>query len=195
MPNSTTETSIIDRGLQILGYSEISSPQQVGSRGAKAMRRAYTPVKLSELQKNMWHFAIKRALIAASGTPPVHTKKNAFPLPGDCLMLAPEDQDGQFPLNNGRIVEGGAIISDEDGPIKIRYVSANVSETLFDAIFAEMLSAALAIACGEELTNSQSKIQTAGAIYDEQVNLARKRGAILNPKPRVPVSSWISSRG
>jgi hypothetical protein len=195
MPNSTSETSIIDRALQLLGYSQIASSQQVGNRGAKSMKRAYTPVKLAELQKNYWHFSIVRALLPASLTPPVHTKRNAYPLPGDFIMLAPEDQYGSYPTANDWIVEGGQIISDDNGPLPIRYVSSNVLESQFDALFAEGLSAALAIACGEELTNSQSKIDRATALYIEQIQEAKKRGSILTQKARLPVSSWISARG
>jgi hypothetical protein len=32
-------------------------------------------------------------------------------------------------------------------------------------------------------------------LYDFQINEAKKRGSILTQKARVPVSSWISSRG
>lgn len=195
MPSSTSQTSIIDRGLQLLGYAAISSPSQVGSRGAKAMQRAYDPVKLSELQKHYWHFAIKRALLPASGTPPVHTKANAFPLPGDYIMLAPEDQTSDLQLKNDWVVEGGSIITDDDGPLPIRYVCSSVLESQFDAIFAEALSAGLALACCEELTNSQSKLDRVGQIYDLQISEAKKRGSILVQKARVPVSPWLSMRG
>ena len=111
-------------------------------------------------------------------------------------MLAPEDQDSnELQLKNDWIVEGGSILSDESSPLPIRYVSSNVLESQFDAIFAEALSAALALACCEELTNSQSKLDRVGTIYDFQINEAKKRGSILVQKARVPVSSWISARG
>lgn len=196
MPNTTSQTSVIDRALQLLGYSAITTPQQVGHRGAKAMQRAYDSVKLSELQKNYWHFAIKRVQIAASATPPVHTKAYAYPLPGDYIMLAPQD-DGSNDYNVRRdwVLEAGHIISNESGPLLVRYVSSNVLESSFDAIFAEALSGALAIACCEELTNSQSKFDRVAAFYDEQIGLARQRGSILIQKGRVPVSPWISKRG
>ena len=196
MPNTTTDTSIIDRGLQLLGFSAITTAQQVGSRGAKAMQRCYVSIKLSELQKNYWHFAIKRASLAASSTPPVHTKGFAYPLPSDFIMLAPIDNDGSdFQLKHDWVVENGAIITDDSAPLLIRYVSSNIQESSFDACFAEALSAALAINCCEELTNSQSKLDRVMALYEEQVGMARQRGAILIQKARVPVSPWISKRG
>ncbi len=195
MPVSTSQTSIVDRALQILGYAQVSSPQQVGSRGAKSIQRAYLPTKLAELQKHYWHFAIKRLLLPASAVPPVHTKANAFPLPGDFIMLAPNDQYGDYPPQRDWIIEGGQIISDETGPLPLRYVSSDITEAQFDALFAEALSAALAGACGEELTNSQSKVDRAFQIYDMQINEAKKRGSILMQKQRAPVSSWISARG
>ncbi len=191
---STTQTSIMDRAAQLLGQAQISSPQQVGSRTAKALLRAYQPTKISELTKFFWHFAIKRASLAASGTPPVHTKRNAFPLPTDYLMLAPPDQDGDFPFPNDRTIEGNQIISDDDGPLPIRYI-ADVSESLFDPIFAEALSCALAIGTCEEITNSNSKLVNLGGFYDLQITTAKRRGSILIQKQRLPISSWISARG
>ena len=190
-----TKTSIVNRALQILGYQSVSSIQQVGDRGAKAMERAYTSVLESELQKHYWHFAIKRASIPKSATPPVHTKDNAYPLPGDYIMLAPEDQLSDFPLANGWFIESGSIITNDASPLLIRYVSNSITESSFDALFAEAFAAALALATGEELTQSAGKIERAGAIYLEQIGLAKRRGSIINPKPRAPVSPWISMRG
>ncbi len=195
MPNLTTQTTIVNRALQIVGYKSVSSIQQVGDRGAKAMETAWTPVLLSELQKNFWAFSIKRATLAASATPPVHTKTNAFPFPPDYIMLAPEDQYGDFPLKNDWIVEGTSIITDDSGPLYIRYVSSSITPDMFDAIFAEAYAAALAVATSEQLNQSNSKLQSAAAIYETQISLARRRGAILNPKQRLPVSPWISKRG
>lgn len=195
MPVTITKNSICDRALQVLGYSSVSSVPQAGSRGAKSMERAYNGVKLSELQKHFWHFAIKRALVPASATPPVHTKRAAYPLPNDYLMLAPEDQDGDFPVKNDWILEAGHIISDETGPLAIRYISLDVSETLFDPIFAEALALALALTCCEELTSSNTKTSNIAALYDQQISIARKRGSILVQKQRAPISPWISMRG
>lgn len=110
-------------------------------------------------------------------------------------MLAPIDQYGDFPLGNDWSVEGNSIISDENGPLYVRYVSSNITESSFDAIFAEAFSAALAMACCEELTNSQSKLAAVSNVYDFQINEAKKRGSIISPKPKLPVSSWISKRG
>lgn len=194
MPNSTSKTSICDRALQILGMAQVGSVPQVGSAGAKAMERAYTPVKLSELTKHYWHFSIKRAALAASSTPPVHTKASAYPLPGDYLMLAPEDIESDYQVPNDWIVEGGHIITNDTGQLLIRYVSSDVTEALFDAIFAEALAAALAVATGRQLTNSAGVVAEAAAIYDEQIEIAKLRGSIIQQKPRVPVSPWISRR-
>ena len=195
MPASTTQTSIANRGLQILGYPAITSIGQPGDRGAKAMNRAYQPVHLSELQKNYWHFATLRAQLAASATAPLHSKAYAYPLPNDYIMLAPEDQFGNYPEKKDWIIESGHIITDDQAPLKIRYISSAVTEAMFDAIYAEALSAALAVATGEELTQSNTKVERAMQIYLEQINLARKRGSILTPKARLPVSPWISMRG
>lgn len=194
MPSSTSKTTIADRALQLLGMSQISSSPQVGNRGAKSIERAYTPTKIAELTKHFWHFATKRAQLPASGTKPLHTKANAFTLPGDYLMLAPEDEFGDFPIKNDWIIEGNTIVTDDSAPLLIRYISSDVLESAFDAIFCEAFSAALAMACCEELTNSETKFNRVSGIYDFQIEKAKQRGSILIQKPRAPASPWLTAR-
>lgn len=202
MAISTSKIGICNRGLQLCGYPAINSLQE-NSRGARAMNRAYEPVKLSELRKHFWNFSIKRASLPASVTPPIFGKGNYFPLPGDFLMLAPPDQDTaampggityQGPDVHDWQIEGNQIASNETSPLQIRYVSSDILESLFDVSFAEALSVALALSCAEELTNSNSKNQFLAGIYDAAIKIARKRNAFENRPVQSPVDTWITAR-
>jgi hypothetical protein len=166
------------------------------------MNRAYDPVRLSELRKHYWNFSIKRASLAASATPPSFGKTNFFPLPADFLDLAPPDQSfatspggnitGAPDIHDWQI-EGNQIASNEAAPLQIRYV-ADVSESLYDANFAEALAAALALNTCEELTNSNAKLQNLNTAYDMAIKQARKRNAFQNRPVYSPNDTWITAR-
>lgn len=202
MAISTSKIGIVNRGLQLVGYPAISSLQE-NSRGARAMNRAYEPVKLSELRKHFWNFSIKRAVLPASATPPAFGMGNYFPLPGDLLMLAPGDQafgvssgaaSSSAPQQHDWQIEGNQIASNETGPLQVRYVSSDIVESLFDVSFAEALSAALALATSEELTQSNSKNQFLANVYDQTIKMARKRNAFENRPVISPLDTWVTAR-
>ena len=202
MPQTTSQISICNRGLQILGYQSISSIND-NSRGARAMNRAYQPVLLSMLRDNFWSFAIKRATLVASATPPVFGPANAFPLPPDYLDLAPPDQKfgtgyqgfiaGAANITDYQI-EGQAIVSDSVAPIQIRYVSSAITESMFDASFAEAFSCLLAIETCEELTQSNTKLAQIGKMFEEAMEIAKKRNAFENRPVMPPIDPWITQR-
>lgn len=208
MANTTSQTSICNRALQILGYQPISSIND-GSRGARAMLRAYQPVLLRLLRSKFWNFSIQRASLGAAATTPSFGPAFYYPLPPDYLMLAPPDQKygvafGGFISGPPNVTDwqienmpgtgGIAIVSDQTSPINIRYVSQNVTEGLFDASFAEAFSALLAVETCEELTQSNSKIQTAGKLYDDAIEDAKQRNAFEQRPMNPPIDSWITQR-
>lgn len=208
MPATTSQTTIANRALQILGYQPISSITD-GSRGARAILRAYQPVMLRMLRKNFWNFSIQRAQLVQSAVTPSFGPAFYYPLPPDYLCLAPPDQkygvafggfiSGPPNVNDWQIEQmpgegGSAIVSDQASPINIRYVSQNLTEGLFDASFAEAFACRLAVDTCEELTQSASKIQEAGKLYDDAMDEARQRNAYEQRPMNPPIDSWITQR-
>jgi hypothetical protein len=207
--STTTQTSICNRALQLVGYQSISSIND-NSRGARAMNRAYQPVLLNTLRSNFWSFAITRAILPASSTTPAFGPSNYFPLPGDFVMLAMPDQvtnyafgaqpgvpytntgcnDWQIESFNGQT----AITSSQPSPLYIRYVTSNVTEANFDASFAEAFSANLAMETCEELTQSNTKLTDISKIYDTAIDNAKKRNAFENNPVRPPIDPYILCR-
>lgn len=213
MGSTTTKTSIANRALQIVGYEPISSITE-NSRGARAMNRAYQPVLLSELRKNYWNFATKRAVLAASATQPVFGPTNYYPLPYDFLCIAPPDQlyetsgagtmvgGGVFsgsPVITGSpitdwLIEGNQIASNQASPINLRYISSDVTESSFDPCFDEAFAAALAAMTSEELTQSNTKLAAIGQIYDQAIETAKKRNAFDGRPIQPPTDNFIIAR-
>ena len=208
MANTTSQISICNRALQINGYQPITSITD-GSRGARAMLRAYQPVLLRMLRSKFWNFSILRASLTASATTPAFGPAFYYPLPPDYLMMAPPDQkygvafggfiSGPPNVNDYQIEQmpgegGSAIVSDQASPINIRYVSQNITEGLFDASFAEAFACRLAIETCEELTQSASKKQDAGKLFQDAMDEAKQRNAFEQRPMNPPIDSWITQR-
>lgn len=202
MSSTTTQTTIINRALQLLGVKQVSNIND-NDRGARAMNRAYLSVRDSMLRDNYWGFAVKRASLPASATPPVFGPSYSYPLPSDFLCLAPTDPvigvnfGGPLsgpPTTNDWQIEGQAISSNMAPPLQIRYISSAVTESMFDPSFAEALAANLAMNTCEEITNSNSKLVAAGKMYDDAIEQAKQRNAFEAKPLKQPVNTWISMR-
>lgn len=215
MASTTTQTTLINRALQILGYKPVGSIND-NDRGARAMLRAYNPCLQSVLRENFWSFSIRRAILPAAGVKPVFGKSNYFPLPGDFIMVAPPDQYtnytfGAIPAglipstpNTGMQYNdwqlesmpagGNAIASDDPAPIYLRYISNAITEANFDPSFCEAFSAALAMETCEELTQSNTKLAAISKMHDDAIEMAKKRNAFELMPVQPPVDSWILVR-
>lgn len=212
--STTTQTSIINRGLQMVGYQSVGSIND-NDRGARAMLRAYDPCKLNLLRSNFWSFSLKRIILPASNEIPVFGKANYFNLPGDFVMIAPPDQyspytfgaidvgytnmPNQNPFYNDWTIEqtplgNQAIASSDAAPLYLRYVSNSVTESMFDYAFAEAFSATLALQTCEELTQSNTKIANISRFFDAAIEDAKKRNAFEKQPVRPPVDSYIIAR-
>lgn len=213
MGSTTTQVSICNRALQLLGSPPISSLQE-NSRGARAMNVAYYPVLYSELRKNYWNFAIKRASLAADAVGPAFGRSNYFTLPSDFLDLAPPDQvygvSGGGTIAGNQIlagtpiitgspmldwdIEGNKIATNQQAPLNIRYVSSAVTESQFDPCFDEAFSCSLAMYTCEEITQSNSKLQAVMQFYDNAIEIAKKRDAFEGRPVQPPTDTYIVAR-
>jgi hypothetical protein len=187
-----SKVEIANRALQLLGAKSITSLTE-DSRNARSINLAYEPVKLAELRKHPWNFAIKRAQLAASTTEPLFNRENSFPLPSDCVRLLSPDPEVNFNDLDWQI-EGRNIITDWDDPLDVRYIYDVTDPNEMDVLFRELLSSKLAMELCEEITQSNSKKADAKAMYDEILAQAKKANAIEKVAERPPEDEWITIR-
>lgn len=199
-----TQVGICNRALQLVGADQITSIND-NSRSARALLTAYDPVRIALLRAHPWNFAIRRASLPASATPPIFGYANAFPLPPGFLDLLPPDPyyavSGNMspafasPINQiDWQIEGGNILSNDGGPLNIRFISSSVTEADYDALFSEAFAAQLGLTTCEQLTQSNTKKADCKAAYEEAIDLAKKRNAFENQPALGPVDNWISLR-
>lgn len=187
-----SQVEICNRALQILGAQRITSLDE-GSRNALSCAAAYEPVRLAELRKHPWSFAVRRAVLAADSPAPTWGRANAFTLPSTCLRLLPSYPEDNVNSLDWQI-EGRAILTDESAPLYIRYIADVTDPNTMDALFREALSAKLAFEMCEEITQSNSKQEIAGGRYKDAVAEARKANAIERVAAEPPEDTWITAR-
>lgn len=183
---------ISNRALQKLGAERIISLTQ-DSVSARACNLAYEQVRDAELRAHTWNFAIKRRELAADATAPVYGYTYAYTLPSDCLRLLKNDNQENFYSDKWK-VEGRKILTDEAAPFQIRYVYRVTDTTQYDALFVEALASKMAYEMCEELTQSNSKKQSAAEDYKFAIREARKINAFENVPAEQDTDTWISIR-
>jgi len=191
-----SDVEIVNRALQLLGAPRVIALTD-DSVSARAMNNAYAPVRLAALRAHPWSFAIKRASLAASATAPAFGPARAFPLPAGFVRLLPQDVEDNLNSKDWKIEqhEGAkAIFTDDSAPLKIRYIADVTDAEVMDPLFREVLSHDLALACCEELTQSNTKEEKVRTGRTLLVREAKRTNAIENVPQEAAEDSWITAR-
>ena len=173
---------IINRGLQRIGARRLATLVE-NTRERQEADAVYDEVVREELRKNFWTFAIELAEITANATAPAFGRSFAYDLPSNFLRLAPQDPYQQLRPTDFQFVndsEAGTrqILTDDGGPLQIRYVRDDVTEADFDDLFAAALSARIGLELAEVLTQSSSKLTDLESAYTQYVTDARRVNSI-----------------
>jgi hypothetical protein len=150
----------------------------------------------AELTKHAWVCAILAAAVAGSDTGSGEGTLNfAYELPVDCLRPLPLTHNGEpdgVPISWRQ--EAGLIYCDQPGPRLIRYVANLTDPNDWDALFTEVLVAALAIKIAHPLTHKSGMVDIARGAYDGALDAAFGANAIQRGG-RLSTSSWAILRG
>lgn len=187
-----SEVEICNAALQKLGAQRITALTD-NSVNARACSACFDRLRLAELRKNPWSFAITRATLAADATSPAFGRANSFTLPSDFLrLLSPYPEDNLS--SRDWLVEGRAIVTDESAPLYIRYMADVSDPNTMDPLFRDALAARMAMEMCEEITQSNTKRQLAAADYDMAITDAKKTNAIEKLPQKSPDDTWITVR-
>lgn len=187
-----SRVDIANRALQKVGAARISSFDE-GSREASAVKAAYDMVRDAELQRNLWTFSIKRAELAADSAAPAFGRTYQYSLPADYVRKAPLDPS-MAPMPDDLLFEGRKVLTNDAGPLLIRYVSNDFSDETVDPLFAEALAAKLAVEVCEELTQSGAKREALSSDYLFAITQAKSINSI-QAGPRAPeIDEWVYVR-
>src|SRR5262249_10605905 len=149
-----------------------------------------------ELAKHAWVFAILSASVPGSPTGGGDcTLNHVYELPADCIRPLPLTANGEpdgVPVSWRQ--EAGLIYSDQPGPLTIRYLANLTDPNDWDALFTEVVVAALAIKIAHPLTHKSGMIEIARAAYDRALDAAFSANAIQRGG-RLYTGAWAAQRG
>ncbi|MER9232117.1 hypothetical protein NKI56_08440 [Mesorhizobium sp. M0622] len=190
-----TPLDIANMALAVLDEAPIDSLDQDG-KAARLLNLHFDLTREAELTKHAFVFAILTASVAGFDTgSSAGTLNVAYELPADCLRPLPltlnGDPDG---VQLSWRQEAGLIYSDQAGPRVIRYVANLTDPNDWDALFSEVLVAALAVKIAHPLTHKAGMIEVARNAYDRALDAAYSANAIQRGG-RFSTMSWAFQRG
>jgi hypothetical protein len=182
----STKLDIINSALVSLGIAPVQDLNE--TQQARSAAAFWDIVLRATLRSHPWNFAIKRALLAASGTAPAFGYTKAFPLPGDWLRtLEALDVDDYKQ-------ESGAILCNQTS-LSLRYVAMIEDPARFDALFCDAMAGHLAAKLAYPMTQSTSQQSACWDAYKEILRLARSVDSLEDPPDELPESSLLFMRG
>jgi hypothetical protein len=149
-----------------------------------------------------WRYCIKRANLAADSGTPLWDWSYQYQIPTDCLRIiqvgqwypSPDLSDLISTGGQEYVVEGKYILSNQAGPLKLRYLSRVTDPVQFDTAFDMAFSAYLAYLVAEPLTASAEQKQMAYNDYRNAIKDAVIANAIENPPESLADQTWILAR-
>lgn len=188
-----SQVDIANRALQKIGAGPITSLSD-DLKAARTLAAAYPIIRDFVLRDAPWNFATRRAKLQPLSDAPSWGYATAYQLPADCLRLVMVADLAEKVVADQWKVEGRKILSDQTGELRIIYITSDVAEGEFDALFVEAFAARLAAEVCEELTQNATKRQLQEANYQDLIMRAKMVASQENSPDDLYAESWLNSR-
>lgn len=188
-----SKVDVANTALDRLGQPPIVSFDD-GSATSNLVKRLYPIVREQVHRMHPWRRLKARARLAADVTAPQWGYTTRYPLPADTLMLL-DVYKGDYPMNAGWELEGGYILTDESGPIDIRYIKDSDDPNEWDSLHVSACAWLLAAEMAEALTQDPTKRSQCFASFNDVLRMAsRFSGMEGNPVPVTRPDPWEKVR-
>ena len=182
------QTAISNLALAKLGERPIASIEDEG-RVAVLCSTNLPIARDAVLEARPWTFAVARRSIAAAGDAPEWGPTKRFPLDPTILRVLEVADGDAYELSDWRL-EGRYIVTDYEGPVKVRVVEQVEDPTLWTPGFVQAVAAYLAFLLAVPLTENRS---LKADLWAEYQTLLKAAGAVDGVQGRTPKrlsSSW-----
>lgn len=198
---ATSQVQVVNLALTKLGQDRVISIDD-DVEAARIMRSLWDLTVDTVLSRHPWKFATLRASLPALADAPAYEWSLQYRLPESCLRLVQVSDDWVFYTKDTPFftLEGGAdggqyILTDEQAPLRVRYVQRVTNVGRWPPLFARAVAMHLSADACEKLTQSNTKLQSAMLAYDMAIKEAKRSSAIEMPPAQLPESAWLASRG
>jgi hypothetical protein len=192
---------VANRALTKLGANRITSLSD-DVKAARSIASCFEDIRDDELRAHRWQFSMKRTSMAALSSAPLFGYNLQYALPPDFLRL--DMINDEFPtvvLDNyigvetqDYMIEGNLILTDIAAPLKLRYVARIEDPNNWDVNFREAMASRIAMEICEDLTQSDTKKNSAANDYKRAITQAIRTNSIERPPSTPPDNTWIISR-
>lgn len=190
-----TSTDIANMALGVLDEAPIVNISD-DNTAARLCNRHYDQTRKAELQKHAWVFAITSDELTGTDLDTGDGTLNwSFAVPAAALRILPLTYDGEpqgIPISWRR--EGSVILTDQESPRIVRYITDVTNPDNFNALFTEVLVAALAVKIALPLTHKTGMLQIAQQAYDRALDAARTANA-FQMGSQLYTQGWSTARG
>lgn len=190
-----TPEDIANMALGVLDEAPIDSLDD-DNKAARLCNLHYDLTREAELQKHAWSFAIISDELTGTDLETGDGTLNwSFDVPADALRILPLTYDGEpqgVPISWRR--QGSVILTDQESPRIVRYIGNLTDPDDWDALFTEVLVAALAVKIALPLTHKAGMLQIAQQAYDRALDAARQAHA-FEQGSQLYQQSWATARG
>lgn len=192
----TSKTDIANLSMDILSAGVVIDIHAPSRPDEELLARWYDICRQSTLRSHPWHFAKKRATLAASSTEPVFGYDQCFPLPADFLRLCSvHNSDGEIiPVTEYALEENKILINEEDGIIYILYIYDVENVSLFDPMFKKLLSYDIALNIAFKLTESNTNVDRIAQIRKVHESISKAISGQERPPTRIERSGTLTAR-
>lgn len=188
-----SKVDVANTALDRLGQPPVVSFSD-GTKTANLVNRLWPIVRDQVHRMGCWRRLKARVELAADTTAPEFDYAYRFRLPAECLMIF-DIFINSNPLNSRWELEGEYILSDEAGPLQLRYLKANDDPNQWDALHVSAVAWLLAAEMCESLNQSTEKRAQSFAAFEAVLDTARKySGAEGNPVSLNAPDSWEAVR-
>jgi hypothetical protein len=194
---------VVNIALNLLGEAPITSIDD-DSDSARAMKVNYIHSRDATLEAHTWTFAMKRFIPAKLAESPEFGPPNAFAIPSDILRVTSvwdEERHWRKSFSSRSVdrdqaqwdIESRTIVTDSD-PIFCIGIRRIDDEGIYSPLFVQAFAAQLAFMCAYLVTESNQKVSTMAALYEQRINDARSRDGQQGRNRRIRNTSLTRSR-
>lgn len=191
----TTRVDVANMALALLDEAPITSLED-NNKAARLCNLHFETTREAEMMLHAWVFAVKTAELPGTDIDSGSGTLNwSYDIPADCLRLLPLTYDNTLhgvPISWEQ--RDGKLYSDQESPRGVRYIANLTDPDDWNAMFTEVLAAALAVKIAHPMTHKQSFVQVAQAAYDRALARALRVDAIER-QARLYDAGWDRQRG
>lgn len=194
MPKAAAPIDIVNLALGHLKHKAVNSitPPDSNSKGAEEGAKWYDDIRRYALSKHGWNFAFKRAQLAAAVTAPEYEYLYKYELPNDYIRLASIGDSWCSGIDYED--EDFYLLTNEAGPLKIKYVYDLKEVVKFSPAFTMAFSMYLAGAMAYGVTGNATLKDILWAQADKVVAEAKSIDGQNRPPRRISRSRMLEAR-